>query len=320
VVALTVEAKTVNLGHPKLMVVGSSNTDMVVKTSHLPRPGETVLGGKFVMVAGGKGANQAVAAARLGGRVTFVCRLGQDVFGDQSLENFRREGLDVSYIARDAREPSGVALIYVDGSGENEIVVAPGANSKLSPEDVDRAADCLSDCNSVVLQMEVPLETVIHAAQLARDRGARVILNPAPMPADGLPKSLLRNVDILVPNETETRILLGLDETEPVDEDALRRLLDLGARQAVVTLGARGVMATTPEGVRHIASPQVQAVDTTAAGDAFVGALAVALGSELDLVDACQLAANAASLSVTRMGAQSSLPTADELLRFYQAK
>jgi ribokinase len=302
------------------MVVGSSNTDMVVKTDHLPGPGETVMGGKFVMVPGGKGANQAVAAARLGGRVVFVARLGTDVFGDKALENFRGEGMETRYIVRDPDEPSGVALIYVDARGENEIVVAPGANRGLSPEDVDRAAESLSGCTSVVLQLETPLETVEHAARLAHEKGVKVILNPAPMCPDGLPKSLLELVDILVPNESETRMLIGLPADRVIDAEMAGMVLDLGVKQVVVTLGSRGAIIAGPGGVERIPSPKVQAVDTTAAGDAFTGALAVALGSGMDIVQACQLAAKAASLSVTRIGAQSSLPTVDELSRFFPAE
>ncbi len=302
------------------MVVGSSNTDMVVKADHLPSPGETVLGGKFMMVPGGKGANQAVAAARLGAEVIFVARLGADSFGDQALENFHREGMDTRYVARDPDEPSGVALIFVDINGENVIVAAPGANLRLSPDNVDRAAESMAGCKALVLQLEMPLETVEHAARLAHDKGVRVILNPAPMCPDGLPKSLPSLVDVLTPNESETRILLGLPTDRAIDADVARMILDLGVKQAVITLGSRGALIADPDGVQHIPCPKVEAADTTAAGDAFTGALAVALGSGMDLVQACRLAAKAASLSVTKLGAQSSLPTADELRRFCPAE
>lgn len=313
-------AETMGLGQPRIMVVGSSNTDMVVKTSHLPGPGETVLGGKFIMVPGGKGANQAVAAARLGGEVTFVTRLGEDIFGEEALQNFHDEGMDTRFIARDPDEPSGVALIYVDAHGENEIVVAPGANCKLSPDDVDRASDALPGCSALVLQLEIPLETVEYAARLAREKEVKVILNPAPMCPDGLPESLLGLVDILVPNETETRMLLRLDPDRAVDAEVARGILEKGVKQAVVTLGSKGALIVTENGVTEIPCPKVEAVDTTAAGDAFTGALAVALGSGMDLIQASQLAAKAASLSVTRVGAQSSLPSAEELDRFCGAK
>lgn len=313
-------ASSAGLGTPRIMVVGSSNTDMVVKTDHLPYPGETVLGGKFVMVSGGKGANQAVAAARLGARVTFIARLGSDVFGDQALENFRREGIDTQFIVRDPDEPSGVALIFVDAHGENVIVVAPGANCALSPDDINPAVDCLSTCDTIVLQLETPLETVQHAAGLAHEKGVRVVLNPAPMYPDGLPESLLRQVDLLVPNESETRMLLGLDADRVLDADVAKGLLDMGVEQAVVTLGSKGALIVTREGAEYITCPKVEAVDTTAAGDAFTGAVAVALASGMGLVQASRLAVKAASLSVTRIGAQSSLPTVGELAQVCPAE
>ena len=298
------------------MAVGSSNTDMVVKMNRLPHPGETVLGGKFVTVAGGKGANQAVAAARLGAQVTFVGKLGMDSFGDTALRNLEAEGICCEFVARDPEEASGVALILVDGTGENIIAVAPGANSRLAPEDVIRAADRLGECSALLLQLEIPLDTVECAAQLARERGVSVILNPAPMCSEGLSARLLRLVDVLVPNESEARMVLGLGLDKAIDEEAGSDLLRMGVRRAVVTLGSKGALVVTSDGVRRIPAPRVEAVDTTAAGDAFTGALAVALSSGRDLVESAQTAAKAAALSVMRIGAQSSLPTVDELARF----
>lgn len=303
---------------PRIMVVGSSNTDMVIKTDHLPAPGETVLGGRFVMVAGGKGANQAVAAARLGAAVSLVTRVGMDVFGDTALQNFGREGIDTEFAVRDPEEPSGIALIFVDLSGENAIAVAPGANSRLSPEDVDRARDRMAACSTLVLQLEIPMETVEHVAHLGREKGVRVILNPAPVHPDGLPRSLLESVDVLVPNESEARLLLNLEPDADIEETAARGLLEMGAGSAVVTLGARGALVVTAERLQRVRAPKVTAVDTTAAGDAFTGALAVGLSSGRDLLESADFAAKVAALSVTRIGAQSSLPTADEVARLHE--
>ena len=298
-----------------IMVVGSSNTDMSVKTDHLPQPGETILGGKFFMAHGGKGANQAVAAARLGGRVTLVARIGKDMFGDSAIEGFEKEGIDTRFIVRDPDEASGVALIFVDRKGENVILVAPGSNSRLSPEDVDRAADRMASCRALILQLEAPLNTVEHAARMAHEKGVKVVLNPAPMPADGLPKGLLEAVDILVPNESEARSLLGLKSDQPVDEKSAAGLLDK-VKCAVVTLGGEGALVVTEESVQRIPAPKVEVVDTVGAGDAFVGALTVGLSSGRSLMESVQFAQTAAAISVTRMGAQSSLPTAEEVARF----
>lgn len=304
-------------GRPRIMVIGSSNTDMSVKTDHLPQPGETILGGKFFMAHGGKGANQAVAAARLGGEVTFVARIGKDMFGDSAVAGFEKEGIDTRFIVRDADE-SGVALIFVDRKGENVIVVAPGSNSRLSPEDVDRAADRMASCRALVLQLEVPLKTVEHAARLAHEKGVKVVLNPAPMPAEGLPQGLLEAVDIILPNESEARSLLGLRPDQPIDESSACGLLEK-AKCAVVTMGGEGALLVTANEVKRMPAPRVDVVDTVGAGDAFVGALTVCLSSGRDIAESVEFAQKAAAISVTRMGAQSSLPTAREVARFQEA-
>jgi len=297
---------------PKIMVVGSSNTDMVVRTEHLPRPGETVIGGEFVSVPGGKGANQAVAAARLGAEVTLVARLGRDVFGDSSLRNFKAEGLVTEFVVRDPERPSGVALIFVDNAAENMIAVAPGANGALSTDDVDRASDALAECDALILQLEVPPRTVLHAARLAHDLGVRVILNPAP--ARPLPSELFAMVDLIVPNETEARQLLELGDDQAVDEPAaLRHFLDMGVGNIILTLGSRGALVVTPGESRMILATKVKAVDTTAAGDAFTGALAVGLSSGMDLFRSTEFACKSASIAVTRLGAQCSMPTREEV-------
>ncbi len=294
------------------MVVGSSNTDMVVKAERLPSPGETVIGGEFVTVPGGKGANQAVAAARLGAEVVFVARIGCDVFGESSLRNFEREGLVTRFVVRDSERPSGVALILVDSAAENIIAVAPGANGALSPEDVDQAAGELAECDALIVQLEVPLRTVMHAVRLAHERGIRVILNPAP--ACPLPDELLGMVDVLTPNESEARLLLGLRPDEPVDDpEVIRRFLDLGVKNVILTVGAKGALVVTPEGSWPVPAPKVRAVDTTAAGDAFTGALGVALSSGMDIRSASEFACRSAAIAVTRLGAQCSMPTREEV-------
>ena len=304
---------------PHIMVVGSSNTDMVIKMERLPNPGETVLGGDFLMVPGGKGANQAVAAARLGGAVTFIARLGSDLFGDEALRNFQHEGIDTKFIVRDNEKPSGVALIFVDKHAENVIAVAPGANGRLSEKDLEQASEKMQACSVLVLQLEVPLDTVKHAAKLGREKGLKVILNPAPVCEGGLPTELLENVDVLLPNETEARMLLGMPVDAEIEQSIARKLLDLGVGSAIVTMGAAGALVVTRERVERVPSPKVNPVDTTAAGDAFTGAVAVSLAQGMDLFEAARLAVYAAALSVTKIGAQSSLPTAREVTIFKES-
>jgi len=295
------------MGAARVVVVGSSNTDMVVKAARIPQPGETVLGGEFVMVPGGKGANQAVAAARLGAEVTLVARLGDDLFGEASMRNFREAAIRTEAIVRDPDAASGVALILVDAGGENAIAVAPGANARLMPADVDRAEAAIRAADVVVLQLEVPLETVLHTLRLAKRHGRRVILNPAP--AAPVPDEALAMVDILTPNETEAEMLLGGGAAGlggiAATAEALRAK---GVGTVIVTLGREGAFVVGEAGSFHVAGRHVEAVDTTAAGDAFTGALACALGEGRALAPALEFATAAAALSVTQMGAQSSLP------------
>jgi ribokinase len=296
----------------KIAVIGSSNTDMVVKTPKLPLPGETTLGGKFFMFPGGKGANQAVAAARLGGTVTFIARLGDDVFGKQALAGFRKEGIDTSFVGTDPDEPSGVALITVDAKGENVIAVAPGANARLSEADVDKAGGRLQGVDVLLLQLEVPLPTVVHAAKFGFAQGKKVILNPAP--AQRLPDDLLPCLYLVTPNETEAEILTGIRVSDTESAARAAGLLHRkGVRQVVITLGARGAYVHTDEVATLVPAPQVTAVDTTAAGDVFNGALAVAIAKGSPIEPAVAFACRAAALSVTRMGAQASAPYLSEL-------
>jgi ribokinase len=297
---------------PRLLVLGSSNTDMVVRLERIPRPGETVLGGEFVTAAGGKGANQAVAAARAGGRVVFLARVGADGFGREALRGLRRDGLDVRHVVVDDAAPSGVALIFVGAEGENSIAVAPGANSRLSPADVEQAAPAFARADLVLAQLEIPLETVQAAARLARKAGARFVLNPAP--ARPLPLSLLRHVAILTPNETEAERLSGVRVRDAASaQRAARCLRRRGVGAVVLTLGAQGAWVSSAGFEGAIPGFRVRPVDTTAAGDVFNGALGVAWAEGRDLPDAVRFANAAAALSVTRLGAQPSAPRRDEI-------
>ncbi len=285
---------------------------MVVKSARIPAPGETVLGGEFVMAAGGKGANQAVAAARLGAEVWFVARVGDDLFGRKAIENFRQEGICVDYVTKDPRKPSGVALILVDQQGENLISVAPGANSQLSPDDVRKARPAIEQADVMIIQLEVPLETVAEAARLGAETGAAVILNPAP--AQALDDCLLRNVTVLTPNETETELLTGLSLRGPAERLMAARQLTLrGVRTVVMTLGGSGSFLFVGESGVVVPTVKIQPVDTTAAGDAFNGALAVALAEGQELEQAVRFANLAGASAATRLGAQPSLPTRAEV-------
>ena len=296
----------------KIAVIGSSNTDMVIKTAHLPAPGETVLGGQFLMNPGGKGANQAVAAARLGGDVVFVAKVGDDIFGQEAVEGFKSEGINTDYIAVDPDHPSGVATITVDEQGENCIAVASGANSALGPADIDSAATQIEAASVLLMQLETPLGTVEHAASLGRKAGKTVILNPAP--AQPLPDDLFALLDVITPNETEAEILTGIKvETEHDAEQAARTLRDKGVGAVIITLGSRGAFVLSESFLGLVPAPKVEPVDTTAAGDTFNGALAVGLAGGQTIEDAVAFANRAAAISVTRLGAQASAPKLEEL-------
>lgn len=292
---------------PRIVVVGSANTDLVVRGERIPRPGETVLGGDLLRAPGGKGANQAVAAARLGAAVTLVARVGDDEFGREALAGFAREGIDISHCHVDPDAPSGVALILVDGRGENAITVAPGANGRLSPSDVDTAASAIRSADLLLLQLETPLATVLHAARIARAAGVPVLLDPAPAPPEGLPDDLVTLVSILKPNATEAARLAG-----HADDDAAaaaRSLVGRGPELVIVTLGAAGALVATADGIGRVPAYPVRAVDSTAAGDAFTAALAVGLAERRPPLEAARRAAAAGALAATRPGAQPSLPT-----------
>lgn len=297
---------------PKILVIGSANMDMVIQSDHFPVPGETIIGGDFSLIPGGKGANQAVAAARLGGDVCFITRLGEDVFGSQNLLNFQKEGIDTSYIHQIPDVPSGVALITVDKSGENTIIVAPGANAHLSQEDMKASEQRFEEAELILLQLEIPLETVIAAAALGNKMGKKVLLNPAP--AQKLPDSLYENLQLLTPNETEAEFLTGIAiKDERSAEKASLYFLEKGVKGVIITLGAKGSYLYTEEFKGILPTSKVMAKDTTAAGDTFNGGLAVALGKGLPIKDAVKFAMKAATLSVQRMGAQTSIPFLHEL-------
>ena len=296
----------------KILVVGSFNTDMVIKTTKIPAPGETILGGKFMMTPGGKGANQAVAAQRLGGSVTFVGKMGNDLFGKQAIQSLKNEGIDCEHCLIDPQLPSGIAMITVDEKGENSIVVASGANGYLSPADCVSVLSKTYDSSIVLLQLEIPLETVLYVAKTANDRGAKVILNPAP--AQALPAELLRNIYLISPNESEAELLTGIQVKDAQSaQKAAEKLKKKGIQVVIITMGAAGAFLLSDEFTGMIEAPKVQAIDTTAAGDTFNGALAVALSEGKTIEVAVQFACRAASVSVTRIGAQSSIPNREEL-------
>jgi len=300
------------MGKPKIVVVGSSNTDMIIQLERIPRPGETVLGGQFAMAAGGKGANQAVAAARAGGDVVFVARVGADMFGEQAMTGLVRDKICVDYIVRDKQAPSGVALIFVAKDGQNSIAVAAGANARLCVADVRRAARTISSAKALVLQLEIPLPTVQAAINIAAKSRVPVILNPAP--ARPLSDRLLARVSVLTPNETEAELLTGVSVAdESAAERAAEKLLSQGVGTVILTMGARGAFVMNRGLKAMVPGFKVKAVDTTAAGDVFNGALAVALAEGKPLLEAVRFANAAAAISVTRLGAQPSAPKRSEI-------
>lgn len=295
-----------------IYVIGSSNTDMVVKADKLPGRGETVIGETFLMNPGGKGANQAVTAARLGGSVTFIAKVGNDLFGKQALQQFQREKINTNHVKVDPDNPSGVALISVDKNGENSIIVAPGSNSVLKKIDVELAFENNSHPGIALIQLEIPIDTVEYAIERCYQQNIRVILNPAP--AKELNLDVLKHLFVITPNESEAELLTGIPIT---DLDSVKKaatiLFHLGVENVVITLGAKGAFLHNKLVAKMIPAPPVTPIDTTAAGDCFNGALAVALSENLPLEKAISFACKAASISVTRMGAQSSLPTRKEV-------
>jgi len=304
---------------PIICVVGSSNIDLVVKAKRLPQPGETILGGKFFMVPGGKGANQAVAAAKLDAEVYFIAKLGTDLFASQSYQNFKKEGVNTKFITRTKNASSGVALIEVDEAGNNSILVAPGANGELAPRDVKNAEKAIEKCRVMVCQLEIPIETVECAARLAKKYRIPFILDPAP--ARKLSRKLLEMTDVIKPNETEAEILTGI---KVKDEKSARKaagyLFKRGAKNVIVTLGSKGFFLFNEDVNKFFPARKVKAVDSTAAGDAFVGGFAYCIARGQTIIDAAKFANDAAAFSVTRFGAQPSMPSMKEIKIFIKSR
>jgi ribokinase len=298
---------------PSLVIVGSAGIDMVIKTDYLPAPGETVLGGIFFMNPGGKGANQAVAAARLNGNVIFICKTGNDIFfGQHAAELFGKEGINTNYLISHPDMPSAVALITVDKNAENCIVVAPGSNSTFLPGDLAKAISVIEEATVVLMQLEIPIATVEYVAKLASAKNIKVVLNPAP--AVGLPDNLLKNISILTPNETEAEILTGIKVSDISSaKEAAKALHNKGVGTVIITLGSNGALVLHENIFTHIPTMKVAAVDTTAAGDVFSGALVVAITEGRNIIEATEFACKAASISVTKLGAQASAPYRHEI-------
>ncbi len=295
--------------------------DLVAISPRIPVVGETIIGKSYFNEPGGKGANQAYGAARLGGAVVMLGRIGSDGFGQQMRKNLEAAGCDVGGLGVEPGA-SGVALIFVDERGQNSIIVVPGANNALTPKHISDADHRFASAKIVLLQLENPIPTVLAAAQAARKAGARVILDPAPAPSTPLPAELFKSVDILTPNETEAAILAGMPpgSLEPAEAVAIgSKLLSMGAKTAIMKLGSQGCVIVENGSSLLIAAPKVKAADTTAAGDVFNAGLSVALSEGLDLPSACRFANHAAALSVTRLGAQAAVPSRAEVDEFLKS-
>ena len=298
-----------------LVVVGSANMDMVVMTDRFPKLGETILGNNFSMVPGGKGANQAVCAAKLGGNVNFIGKMGNDIFRERLVENMGSDGVCLDHVFIDNEHATGIALIMVDSDGNNEIVVVSGSNMQLTPSDIDSKEDIIASADVVLMQLEIPVETVQRTAEIAKSNEAVVVLNPAP--ACALPSTVLRLIDFLTPNEIEIELLSGVKIVDQQSlEKAAQSLIDKGVDNVIVTLGEKGSMCLNGQGPQYFNAKNVTAVDTTAAGDAFNGAFALGLLHKMNIETAIDFASTVAALSVTKVGAQSSMPKIDDLSVF----
>ena len=298
----------------KLVVIGSSNMDLVVSTEHFPLPGQTVMGKKFMTNFGGKGANQAVAASLLGGDVTFICKVGNDNYGREMIEKFQKDGIDTQYVTATDQAATGIAVITVDANGENTIVVASGANGLLTSEDIRNAEPAISQADVLLMQLETPIEPLCTAAQMAHKKGKYVILNPAPAPKTPLPSDLLRHIDLIIPNETEATSITGVEIPDLQSaERALEALKKMGAKDAMITLGEKGVLAYEDGKVKLFPACKVQAIDTTAAGDTFCGALSVAICQGQGMKEAIAFANKAAAYTVQHEGAQCAMPHLNDL-------
>ncbi|MFT4567755.1 MAG: ribokinase [Saprospiraceae bacterium] len=302
----------------KLVVIGSSNMDLVITVPNIPSIGETVLGGRSSMVFGGKGANQAIAAKRSGGDITFIAKVGDDLFGKNMKEHFGKEGLDTELILTDPTEPTGVAQIFVSSSGENAIAVASGANMCLHPNDISAHEALLTKAEMILVQLETPIETIKYIAELISDRTAKLLLNPAP--AQNLSPQLLRQTWLITPNESEASLLTGITVTDEASAKAAATILiEQGVQQVIITLGANGCLYTDGKEYTTFPAFAVDPVDTTGAGDVFNGTLAVQLTQGKSIAKAIGFASAAAALSVTKAGAQPSIPTLSEINDFLLA-
>lgn len=303
-----------------VLIIGSSNMDLNIYSKRFPNPGETVTGGAFKQFLGGKGANQAVASARSGARTIFIGKIGLDLFGDQMVSRLRDEGINMDYVIRDPQEPSGVAFIMIDENGENMISVAPGANFKLNPNEIRSKTEIIRNANSMVVQMEIPMETIQDIFTIASKGNVIKILNPAPLKP--IPQDILNNVDIIVPNENELlrlHSLLGFkDSTEEGEQKIIhvsKNIANLGIKYIITTLGNKGCIIFDGETNSYIEvpAPKVKPVDTVGAGDCFIGVLASMLSRGDSILDAVKYATVAASIAVTRKGAQESMPFLNEI-------
>jgi ribokinase len=300
------------MNQQNILVIGSLNTDMVVRTEKIPVPGETVLGKDFFMNTGGKGANQAVAASRLGGNVSFIGKIGNDIFGERCLQSLKEEGIETSFVEIDDNIPSGIAIIAVDKQGENSIVVAPGSNYKLSTDDIEKASALFDTNEFILIQLEIPMQTIEHIVNKGSKLEKKIILNPAP--ASVLNEELMSKLYIITPNETEAEILTGIKINDiETTKEAASCLLGKGVKNVIITLGDKGALVMTDKICEIVPTPKVDVVDTTAAGDTFNGALAVALTEGKDILNATNFACRAAAISVTRIGAQISMPCRTEV-------
>jgi len=296
----------------QIIVIGSSNTDMVLKTPRFPKPGETILGGEFYVFQGGKGANQAVAAARAGGKVHFICKVGNDAFGEAAIQHYTQEDIDVSGILKDEKVATGVAVIAVNAEGENSITVASGANALLVVDEVAMIVEKLVSVQWLITQLETPIEVLIYWARYAREQGKNLILNPAP--AASLPDEVYEGLFLITPNETETELLTGIEVTDEVTAKQASEIFKLkGVQNVIITLGSKGAYVSSQSFTGIVAAIKVKAIDTTAAGDVFNGALIVALAEGEDWLEAVQFACKASAISVTKMGAQASAPFREEI-------
>lgn len=300
------------MSEKKILVIGSSNTDMTVVADRLPVPGETVLGGKFAMGQGGKGANQAVAAQRLGGDVTFICKLGRDIFGENAIKEYQKDGMDTSKVMY-SDQPSGVALISVDTHAENCIVVASGANGDITVDDIEANRKEIEEAGILLLQLEIPVEAVVRAAKIGHEAGVYVILNPAP--ACDLPEELYQYLSLIIPNQTEIALMTGIEaRDEEGAAKAVEALKAKGVQDVIVTMGSKGSMVYHQGQATFVPSRKVNAVDTTAAGDTYCGGLCVALSEGKDIIEAARFATASSALTVQKRGAQDSIPYRKDII------